>query len=98
MELQQAAVDYLEEHELYDHSIMAYPSLLQVHLVQPYTGFLKSNRTFKKIVYNNTPPAEYIAVDNIEHVTVDSNQLKEQYNQVFRLKKGEAWVEIYKHK
>jgi 4-amino-4-deoxy-L-arabinose transferase-like glycosyltransferase len=99
MEVQQAVVDYMENNNLYEHNIAAPSSLNRVHLTQPYTGFLRSGKTFKSVNYTMEPTTEYLIIDNIEPDTsIHKSQLEQQFTKAYSVAKGEAWAEIYKRK
>lgn len=97
MQLQQHVVDYLEKNNAYDATIGAGCFIHRVHLTDPATGFLTSNRTFTHVDWDINY-ADYIIVDNIEPderydwlITKDPS-----LKLVFRETKGGSWVEIYK--
>ena len=99
MNVQQAAVNYMEDHNLYNNKIAASSALNRAHLTQPYTGFLRSDKTFSHVNYIMEPGTEYFIIDNIEPDTsILKSQLQQQYNKIYSITKGEAWAEIYQRK
>ncbi len=98
MDVQQAIVNYMEEHNLYNNKIAAPSSLTRAHLTQPYTGFLKSGKTFSGVNYIMEPTTEYFIIDNIEPDTSIHKSQLQQFNKIYSITKGEVWAEIYRHK
>lgn len=95
MELQQSAVDYLEERKLYNEPIGTGSFLQRVHLTDKATGFLRGTTAFKKVDWN-IDYATYIIVDNIEpDYRYDQIKNRPGYKLAFRKAKGLGWIEIY---
>ena len=95
MELQQCAVDYLEQHGLYNASIGAGSYLNRVHLTDPATGFLHGSQTFTNVNWE-IDYRDYIIVDNIEaDYRYDHIKQLQDYQLVLRAQKGMGWIEIY---
>jgi len=95
--IQQDVVDYLEQNNLYDKTIGCDGFLELEHLLNPATGFLHSDKAFKKGSYNLD--ADYVVFDNLES---DPKYLQIKNNPAFyvvhRYEKNGLWDEIYKRK
>ncbi|PSK89017.1 ArnT family glycosyltransferase [Taibaiella chishuiensis] len=96
MRVQQALVDYLEQHHYYQAAIGTNAYLERMHLTDPYTGYLKGTDTFARVTWQITAATDIAVFDNIEpdyqceNVKADTTFLR-----VFRVDRGTAWGEIY---
>jgi hypothetical protein len=97
MDVQQQLVDYFEQHNFYDHYILCTPYLERIHLQDPYTGFLRSNKTFTHVSEFKSDSTEFMILDNIEpDEKLENEKYNSAYSLVQRFSKGIAWIEIYK--
>jgi 4-amino-4-deoxy-L-arabinose transferase-like glycosyltransferase len=95
--VQQDVVNYLEQHQVYDKTIATASYLQMVHLNDPGTGFLHSNKIFK--VNYEFKDADYFIFDNIEEdARYQRIRNDTAYRQVFHVENRTSWAEIYKRK
>lgn len=96
MRVQQHLVAYLEQHELYDQEIGTNAYLERMHLTDPYTGFLKSDRIFSKVHWEILDDTQVAIFSNIEpDYQYDALKANPSFKRVYRVAVGEAWGEIY---
>lgn len=99
MYVQQKLTDYLEDNVGKDKYISCGPFIELQHLVNPATGYLHSDSSYKHVTWDIGSQTAYILFDNIEPdarretVKNDSSFLR-----IFRAEKGSVWGEIYKRK
>jgi 4-amino-4-deoxy-L-arabinose transferase-like glycosyltransferase len=97
--VQQEVVNYLEQNNYYDYSIACSSFLEQVHLKDPKTGFLSSQRSFSNVKDKIDSTTKLVIFDNIE---CDDSYLNFKFNPGFTLinqfVKDSAWVEVYARK
>ena len=97
MDVQQSVVDYMEKMNYYDKNIGSGSFLERQHLFDPATGFLHSDKTFKKLDWSIDRYTEIAIFDNLE----PDNRYESYFNRdssfhrVFRNQKGKVWAEIY---
>ncbi len=95
MQVQQDVVDYFEKSNLYDKSIGCL-NLENQHLADPNTGFLHSDKAFKKSGWNMDKPTEYLIFDNIENdPRYEAAKKDSSLHLVQKFVKGKMWAEIY---
>lgn len=97
MEVQQSAVDYLEQHDAYGKGI-AVKSYVEVqHLLDPATGFLRGSRRFERVKWNIDDFTRYVIFNNID-ADYRYQQIKENpaFALVHRFEKSGIWTEIYR--
>jgi len=101
MKLQQEVVNYFEQNELYNNSISVSSDFEEVHLRDPYTGFLHTDRNFSNVrsgAYNSQ--ADYVVFSSIEYDSTDYARFKKDttFQLILSLQEGIKWAEIYKKK
>ncbi len=104
MKVQQSVVDYCEEHDLY-HKIISAGSYQDVlHLKDPNSGYLHSNKTFDTVIFGKyTLQTKYAIFESVEigNYYVGDTSYYEQcksdstFHLVYRNKIGKKWAEIY---
>ena len=97
--VQQGVVDYFEQNVPYTEWISMGSFLEGIHLSDPRSGFLRSNRAYKVQWFINDS-TDYIVFDNIEP-DVRYGEMKTQhpdFELIKRIEKGKVWGEIYKRK
>ena len=99
LEIQQWMVTYMEKNDFYNKNIAAFSFLARVHLQDPKTGFLKSERSFVNVTEHVDSNTQLIICDNIkpseQHAAIKNDssfRLIEQHHV------GGIWTEIYERK
>jgi len=97
MDVQQGVVDYMEKMNYYDKNIACGSFLELQHLLDPATGFLSSDRNFKKIKWSIDGYTEIVIFDNLEPDYRYKNEFNKDssYSLVFKTQKGGIWAEVY---
>ncbi len=99
MKVQEEAITWLENAQVYDKGIAAASFQMREHLQKPYTGFLHSDKTFKMTSYDVLPTTDYLIFDNIEpDINFDKLKTDTLFYPVYKSTHGEAMVEIYRRK
>ncbi len=99
MDVQQEVVNYLEQNNYYDSNIASSAFLEQVHLKDPNTGFLKSQRSFSNIKHKIDSATNLVIFDDIEYDnSYEAFKLNPAFVRIHRYEKGVAWVEVYARK
>lgn len=99
MDVQQHLVDYFEKNSFYDKIIYARPFLEMVHLQDPKTGFLHSERTFTHVTDHAEHSTELVVMDSIEPDGQDDAIRKDSsFTLIHRYEQGSTWVEVYQRK
>ena len=97
--VQQSVVDYLETNNCYDKSIGCGSFLESQHLINPASGFLKSEKVFNKVHWEIDDKTEYAVFDDMEP-DGRYNDIKNSplFHCIYRVDKGRVWAEIYARK
>ncbi len=97
MKVYQSMINYLEKHNDYNKIISATNFQHRVHLTDPYTGYLSSNRIFTHVKYEMDTSVNLALFDNIEPDTNRYRSIKndEAFHIIYRVQKGIAWGEVY---
>ncbi len=97
LKTQLAVVEFLERSNLYDMHIYTNSFLEYEHLVDPNTGFLRSDKKFNNVAMEIKPITDVIVVDNIEQIDLKTNLYKDNKNfhLVYTITYGDKWAEIY---
>jgi len=99
LEVQQKVVDYFEKNDLYDKNIGLGSFLECQHLINPASGFLKSDKAFTKVRWEIDGSTEYAIFDGIEQdARYETIKKDTAFERVFRVQKGLVWAEIYKRR
>lgn len=99
MRLQQSAVDYLEQHKLYDKNIGSGSYLLREHLIDTATGFLRNGKTFTNVKWTINDSTDFIVVDDLEPDSRYADIKKDTgFKRVFRNQNSYNWAEIYERR
>jgi hypothetical protein len=99
MEVQQNIVDFMEANNYYNKNISAGSFLELEHLKDAGTGFLRSNKNFKKVRWEIDNNTNYVIFDNIEpDYRYDSFIKDTAFRRICRFEKGALWGEIYRRK
>ncbi len=97
--VQQQLVDYLENHHGYERHICCPPFLERVHLLNPNTGFLRSDKVFRNVTIEPNKRTELLVLDNIEPDAASENTKRDStFSHLLRFSKGNAWVDLYERK
>lgn len=95
MYVHQDLVDYFETKNFYDKRIAA-PFLEGVHLKDPNTGFLRSDKVFTNVHDHRDEHTELVVYDNVEMDEHYTDIKKDTaFYRVHRFQKGDYWVEAY---
>jgi 4-amino-4-deoxy-L-arabinose transferase-like glycosyltransferase len=99
MDVQQDVVNYLEQHGYYEQQIAVGSFLEKQHLLDPTTGFLRSDTVFKNVRWDIDVKTELVIFDNIEADNrYDVIVSDTSFQRVHRYSRGVAWAEIYMRK
>jgi 4-amino-4-deoxy-L-arabinose transferase-like glycosyltransferase len=97
--VQQAMVDYLEDHGSYDLEIGTGSNLEAVHLRSVATGFLRKGRAFRSVKWEINEKTDFAVFDNIEPDSRHEQIMKDaNFHLVYRFARGRNWGEIYGRK
>ncbi len=96
VDIQQDVVNYMEKNNFYDANISCSAFLEQVHLKDPNTGFLKSQRSFSNVKDKLDSVTKLVIFDGIEYDTSYPRfRLNPGFKLIHRYENGFAWAEIY---
>lgn len=100
LEVQQQLVVYMEQHVPYTKNVGTGGYLTQVHLNDPYTGFLKGSNYYKHTRWEIDGNTDIAIFNNIEHDDDRHQQVAKDtaYRLLVRLTSGTVWAEIYERK
>jgi 4-amino-4-deoxy-L-arabinose transferase-like glycosyltransferase len=99
LDVQQHVIDHFESSNYYDRSIGCGGFLNTEHLTDPASGFLHSEKSFKRVRWYIDRETEFAIFDNIEpdgryEQTKNDSAFKLEY----RYEKGRVWAEVYVRK
>jgi Dolichyl-phosphate-mannose-protein mannosyltransferase len=99
MYVQQQLIDYFEKNNWYDKKICSQPFVDEIHLKDPKTGFLHSDRVFKNVDHELTNDMEFVIFDNFEPNDLHDVVKKDStFFLLHRFEKANAWIEVYRRK
>jgi len=97
MHVQQSAVSYMEKTGDYNAPIGVGGFLVQQHLLDSNTGFLRLGKNFTDVDWRITDNTKYIITDNIEPSNLyERLNTDTSFHRVYRYEEGDTWTEIYK--
>jgi hypothetical protein len=99
MKVQQGVVDYFEQANAYDSIIGSGPYIELMHLKEPASGFLHSDRAFKNVTWDINGQTRYVIFDNIENdYRYQDFKRDSTFLLVYRTERKGIWAEVYKRK
>ena len=96
MDVQDSTVHFLEGRQWFGKKIGTGSFQDQEHLKKPYTGFLHTPQVFRDVKWDMDGLTEVALFNNIEpDERLKTIQGDSSYHLMYRVKKGDAWAEIY---
>lgn len=98
LEVHEKVVEFFEQNKYYDRAIGG-TFLETQHLINPATGFLRTDRYFTKVRWEIDQNSEFAIFDNLEpDYRYPVFNRDSSFTLVFRHQKGKAWGEVYQRK
>ena len=99
MRVQEATVQLLEDRNWYEKQIGTNSFLDVEHLTKPYTGFLHTDKAFRKVDWDMNHRTEVALFNNIEpEYRFPEVRKNPDFHLAYRVENGKVWAEIYVRK
>ena len=96
IKIQKNLADFLEKNNYYDSSICCGSFMEKEHLIDPNTGFLKSQKAFKNVKWELDASTAFIVFDSMEYDYRYKQVISQpNFHLVYRTQEGKLWGEIY---